>query len=145
MNPLKVTEHLHQYGAGLERTTEFIFNNEDQNEFGFDLISLAEKIEDFHQIKKRNLGNELSELGDPAWKILLRLFITAQNEKKTTIADLSQQISFHEKTVLRYIKILEDNGYIIQLNEPERPNGWLQLTLQGHAKMETTLLALSAF
>ena len=145
MNPLKVTEHLHQYGAGLERTTEFIFNNEDQNEYEFYLISLAEKIEDFHQIKKRNLGNELSELGDPAWKILLRLFITAKSEKKITITDLSQQLSFPEKTVLRYINILEDNGYIIQLHVPEQCNGWLQLTLQGQTKMKTTLLALSAF
>lgn len=145
MNQLEMTEYQHEYGVGAEHTKELKFNNKDQIESTFDLISLAEKIEDFHQIKKRNLGDELSGLGEPVWKILLRLFINTKMDQKITIIDLSQGLSFSEATVLRYIKILEDNGYITQLHAKEQHNGWLQLTLQGQTKMKTTLLALSEF
>ena len=70
--------------------------------------------------------------------------MTTKTEQKTTVTDLSQQISFPDTTVLRYIKILEDNGYTIHLRAPDQPNGWLQLTLQGQATIRTTLLALNA-
>ena len=115
-----------------------------QNDLNSELISLVEKIERFHKIKKQNLGDDLSELGEPVWKILLRLFVTTKTEQKTTVTDLSQQISFPETTVLRYIKILEDNGYTIHLHAPDQPNGWLQLTLQGQTTIRTTLLALNS-
>lgn len=145
MNPLQITEHLHRYGTGVERATELILKNKDKNQSEFDLISLAEKIEDFHQIKKRNLGDELSKLGEPIWKIMLRLFITTKLEERITVADISQQISFPETTVLRYIKILDNIGYIEQLQMPEQRGSGLQLTRQGQTIMRNTLLALNAF
>lgn len=138
-------EYVHEYGSSVEHTTELILNDKDQDESKFDLISLAEKIEEFHQIKKRNLGDELSGLGETVWKIMLRLFITTKAEQKITVADISQQISFPESTVLRYIKILDDNGYVIQLDVPEQRNSGLQLSLHGQAIMRNTLLALNAF
>jgi DNA-binding MarR family transcriptional regulator len=144
MNPLQITEHLHGYGTGAEHATELILKNKDQNQSEFYLISLAEKIEDLHQIKKRNLGDELSKLGEPIWKIMLRLFITTNLEKSITVADISQQISFPETTVLRYIKILDNIGYIKQLQMPEQRSSGLQLTRQGQAIMRNTLLALNA-
>ncbi len=145
INPLEMIEHLHEYGSGVEQATELILNNKDKNEPKFELISIAEKIELFHQIKKRNLGDELSGLGEAVWKIMLRLFITTETEQKITIADISRQMSFPETTVLRYIKILADNGYIIQLHAPEQRNSGLQLTLQGQTIMRNTLLALKTF
>lgn len=145
INPLQMTEHLHECGSGVEQTTELILNNEDQNEPKFELISIAEKIELFHQIKKRNLGDELSGLGEAVWKIMLRLFITTETEQNITIADISRQISFPETTVLRYIKILVDHGCIIQLHTPTQRNSGLQLTLQGQTVMRNTLLALNTF
>jgi DNA-binding MarR family transcriptional regulator len=145
INPLEMIEHLHEYGSGVEHTTELILNNKYKNEPKFELISIAEKIESFHQIKKRNLGDELSGLGEAVWKIMLRLFITTETEQKTTIADISLQMSFPETTVRRYIKILDNDGYIIQLHAPEQRNSGLQLTLQGQTIMRNTLLALNTF
>ncbi len=145
MNPLQITQHLHEYGTGVEHATEINIRNKDQKESKFELIALAEKIEDFHQIKKRNLGDEISKLGEPVWEILLRLFITTKLEQKITVADISQQISFPETTVLRYIKILDNVGYIKQLHAPEQRNSGLQLTWQGQTIMRNTLLALNAF
>lgn len=138
-------EYVLEYGSSVEHTTELILNDKDQDESKFDLISLAEKIEEFHQIKKRNLGDELSGLGETVWKIMLRLFITNKEKQKITAADISQQISFPVSTVLRYIKILDDYGYIIQLDVPEQLNSALQLTPQGQAIMRNTLVALNAF
>lgn len=144
INALEMIENLHEYDTGVEPDTELTLNNKDQDEHKSDFISIAKKIERFHQIKKQNLGAELSELGEPVWKIMLRLFISTDMQQKITVADISETISFPETTVLRYIKILYNNGYVTQLNASEQHNSALQLTLQGQMIMRNTLRALNA-
>ena len=144
INALEIIENLHEYDTGVEPDTELTLNNKDQDEHKSDFISIAKKIERFHQIKKQNLGAELSELGEPVWKIMLRLFISTDMQQKITVADISETISFPETTVLRYIKILYNNGYVTQLNASEQHNSALQLTLQGQMIMRNTLRALNA-
>lgn len=144
INALEIIENLHEYDTGVEPDTELTLNNKDQDEHKSDFISIAKKIERFHQIKKQNLGAELSELGEPVWKIMLRLFISTDMQQKITVADISEKISFPETTVLRYIKILYNNGYVTQLYASEQHNSALQLTLQGQMIMRNTLRALNA-
>ena len=144
INALEMIENLHEYDTGVEPDTELTLNNKSQDEHKSDFISIAQKIERFHQIKKQNLGAELSELGEPVWKIMLRLFISTDMQQKITVADISETISFPETTVLRYIKILYNNGYVTQLNASEQHNSALQLTLQGQMIMRNTLRALNA-
>lgn len=145
VNAPEIIEHLNEYSSRVEHTVCLILDSNDKVGLNFELSSFAKKIELFHQIKKRNLGNELSELGEPVWKIMLRLFINANTDQNMTVADISQKISFPETTVLRYIKILDDNGYIKWLSASEQRNGGLQLTQHGQTIMTNTLLALSAF
>ena len=139
------TQHLVGYIAGLERNSKKLTSHRTRGKSTLDLASMAKRIERFHQIKARILGEELSALGEPVWKILIKLVIATEEETNISVADISSRISLTETTALRYLKILESKGYIFQLADQEDAlDGQLYLTKHGHSKMSEVLFALNA-
>jgi DNA-binding MarR family transcriptional regulator len=139
------TQHLVGYIAGLERNSKKLASHRMRGKSTLDLASMAKRIERFHQTKARILGDELSALGEPVWKILIELVIATEEEAKISVADISSRISLPETTALRYMNILEIKGYVFRPpHQADHCDSHLRLTKQGQSKMSEALFALNA-
>ncbi len=137
--------HLVDYVADLERNTKWLSNRKSRDEATLELLSLARVIERFHQIKAKNLGEELTALGEPVWKILIQLVIATDEERNISVADIFRRISLPETIALRYLNILESKGYIFwSARQDGHYVNQLQLTKQGQSIMRDTLSVLNA-
>jgi hypothetical protein len=59
--------------------------------------------------------------GEPAWDILLNLFIAGCEGRRLSLGALCAGAGAPESTALRWITILENRGMIIREGAPERP------------------------
>ena len=138
-------QHLIGYIAGLERSTNMLSIHQAHDDSTFELVSMVKKMERFRRTKEKNLGNELSSLGEPVWKILIQLIIATEEPKDLSVAELSYRISMPKTTTLRYIHILESKGYILHSqSQTDQFDGQLLLTKRAQSKMRDTLRALNA-
>ncbi|QJB69277.1 winged helix-turn-helix transcriptional regulator [Parasphingorhabdus halotolerans] len=140
------TQHLVEYIAGMERNSKKLASHRIREKSKLDLALIAKRVERFHQIKAKILGDELSVLGEPVWKILIQLVIATDEDTNLSVADISSRISLPETTALRYLNILESKGYIFR--PPHKAGHFdshLRLTKQGHSIISDALIALNAF
>jgi DNA-binding MarR family transcriptional regulator len=132
-----------QFEGDWKRTPEWAIHHKPQMAPTISPLSLAKRIERQQQIKERNLGEELSRLGEPVWKILIQLFIATEERKNISVAEISDKISLPETTAIRYINILENIGYIVRpQHQPDPDHDQLRLTDRGLLMMQDTLLEL---
>jgi DNA-binding MarR family transcriptional regulator len=84
------------------------------------------------RIREQQLGPEL--FADPAWDLLLEAFAADLRHEWLTVSHLCRASRMPETTALRWIKLLEKEGW---LKEAESPDGrkWMELTLQGSSKL----------
>lgn len=84
------------------------------------------------RIREQQLGPEL--FADPAWDLLLEAFAADLRQEWLTVSHLCRASGMPETTALRWIKLLEKEGW---LKEAESPDGrkWMELTLQGSGKL----------
>ena len=107
------------------------------------LLSIAEKIDRLYETRDKNLGELLSQLGEPMWKILIHFVIAAERGQKITPADLSRKLARTESHVLRYLNILEQNMYLAwPPNSPRANEAGLRLSETGLALMRNTIRAI---
>lgn len=82
--------------------------------------------------------------GEPAWDILLSLFLAEQQQIRTTISDACRASASPQTTGLRWIRVLEEQGWIAR--ECDRLDGrrvYLTLTDQADAVMQSYLEQLA--
>lgn len=138
-------QHLAGYVAGLERSAKCLTSHQARDESMLKLVSMAKKMERFRRTKERQLGPELSALGEPVWKILIQLVVASEEPQNLSVADLSYRISLPKTTTLRYIHILEGKGYIVRSRpQVDQFDGQLHLTKHTQSIMRDTLFALDA-
>lgn len=84
------------------------------------------------RIREQQLGPEL--FADPAWDLLLEAFAADLRHEWLTVSHLCRASRMPETTALRWIKLLEKEGW---LKEAQSPDGrkWMELTLQGSSKL----------
>ena len=84
------------------------------------------------RIREQQLGAEL--FADPAWDLLLEAFAADLRQERLTVSHLCRASRVPETTALRWIKLLEKDGW---LQEAESSDGrkWMELTLQGSGKL----------
>lgn len=81
--------------------------------------------------------------GEPAWDILLDLFIAESARKPLSVTSACIGAAVPTSTALRWIAILEERGFLSRENDPaDARRVFLRLTGQGYAKMVTYFLAL---
>jgi hypothetical protein len=71
--------------------------------------------------------------GEPAWDILLNLFIAGCEGRRLSVAALCSDAGAPESTALRWIAVLERRGLIVREGEPER--AFARLSVPVHASM----------
>lgn len=84
------------------------------------------------RIREQQLGGEL--FSDPAWDMLLEAFAADLRQEWLTVSHLLQASRVPDTTALRWMKLLEQDGW---LEEAESPDGrkWMALTAQGSGKL----------
>lgn len=74
---------------------------------------------------------------DPAWEILLEAYIATLGGPKVSISGLYHASGAPETTAARWIRKLEDDGWLIRLQDLEDGRrSWVQMSQKGYAAMD---------
>ena len=74
---------------------------------------------------------------DPAWDILLELYACQLDYRRISVSKLSFAVHVPATTVLRWIGILEREGFLTKTNDPlDGRRVWVELSETGTAKMK---------
>lgn len=93
----------------------------------------------------RNRVLDSSLFADPAWDMLLDLYICHAQDKPETISDACVASGVPATTALRWISILESRNLVVRTRDPkDRRRTFLNLTTEGLRKMEDAFDAASA-
>jgi hypothetical protein len=77
---------------------------------------IAEQLLMFRHVRNRIFGDILSVVGDPAWDILLELFVSRGDSATLCVGELSARLNLPPLLLKRYLSWLEKTR-IIQLYE----------------------------
>lgn len=92
----------------------------------------------YRRRRERIFGNDL--FGEPAWDILLELYLAELTYKKMSVSAACLASAVPATTALRWISTLEKKGLIMRRNDPmDRRRVWLCLTPQGSSAMQNYL------
>jgi len=92
--------------------------------------------------RERIFGGDL--FGEPAWDILLELFLAELAQKKLSVSDACYSSAVPHTTALRWVGKLERDGWIKRTDDPfDRRRSWLILTDRGSDKMRNVLSDLA--
>lgn len=142
--PKENIQHLTDFIGSLQKSSDRSTTDNSIANPAPEMLSMANKMVRLHQLKDRNLGEELSALGEPVWKILLQLVIATEEDREASAADISHHLSIPETTAVRYIDILENKGFVIYSRYPtNQHSGQLSLTRQGRSILRDILCAMN--
>lgn len=82
--------------------------------------------------------------GEPAWDLLLELYVAQQQQRRVTISEACRASASPPTTGLRWIGQLEEKGWLVR--EADRCDGrrvWVRLTDEACAKMHDYFLQLA--
>lgn len=90
------------------------------------------------RVGNETLGGQL--FSNPAWEILLDLFVNRSEGKRVTIVSLCITATAPAGTVLRYLNALTEAGLVIQADaEDDRPSPVVDLSADAFASMKAIL------
>lgn len=99
-------------------------------------LELARKMYALRRKRAAIFGNP-DLFGEPAWDILLDLFIAAGDRKSVSVSSACIGSAAPATTGLRWLGVLADEGLVVRENDPEDNRRVLvRLTSAGHAAME---------
>lgn len=108
------------------------------------LLSLARGIYDSRRLRARVFSAALL-FGEPAWDILLDLFIAELEGKSLSVTAACLGAAVPTSTGLRWLAILEDQGLVRRENDPrDARRVFLHLTEDGFERMTSYLLQFHA-
>ena len=85
--------------------------------------------------------------GEPAWDLLLELYLAQQQQMRTSVSDACRASASPATTGLRWIRILEEQGWVKRESDPlDARRMWVSLTDRATEVMQNYLeqLALKA-
>jgi DNA-binding MarR family transcriptional regulator len=107
------------------------------------LIALARNSIRARRIRKGSLPGEM--FGEPAWDMLLTLYVGSQSGARQTVSNLSRSSGSSPTTALRWIDYLEGQAFVARRASPtDRRITYVDLTDAGRNAVEeyfATLLA----
>ena len=100
------------------------------------------------ELKSERLKSEISRVkytGDPAWRILLELYISQQGKYKIQTTYLIEQAHLSHATGSRWLWLLVDQGLVKRVGmEGDQRSKLVELTAEGRNAVESYLTALRA-
>lgn len=105
------------------------------------LAGLAHSLYTARRIRDREFDPHL--FGEPAWDMLLDLFVRATQGKRTAVSSLCLASAVPATTALRWIGTLQDDGLIIREEaEHDRRVGYLTLSGDGYLAVRRYLIEI---
>jgi Fic family protein len=91
---------------------------------------LAERIYRARRDRERVFDDEI--FADPAWDLLLDLFVRSSRNEQVSISSACHAASVPEATALRYLKALTEKNYVERISHPnDRRSTTLKMTPLG--------------
>lgn len=105
-------------------------------------LHLALRLHRARERRGRHLRPEI--LGEPAWDMLLWLYIETRRQRSVSVSSLTCAASAPPTTALRYIGEMVERGELIRVPDPaDRRRVWLKLTPATLIAVERCLMALA--
>lgn len=82
--------------------------------------------------------------GEPAWDLLLALYLAQHQQRRVTISDACRASASPQTTGLRWIGLLEEQGWVVRACDPlDGRRNWVTLTNRASAAMHSYLEQLA--
>jgi DNA-binding transcriptional ArsR family regulator len=106
-----------------------------------DLLALAWLArEELIERRRRNSVFDPELLGEPAWDILLDLFVAKVGAKRISVTSACIAADVPPTTALRWLTVLEQDGLIHRMNDEfDQRRTWVTLTDEGFRKLAAYL------
>lgn len=99
------------------------------------LVDAAYRIYLRRRARQRHLPNWM--FGEPAWDMMLALYLTAESGTRQFVSGVIQFADAPPTTGLRYLAILEQNGFIVRSPSPrDRRMVYIELSKKGRRAMD---------
>lgn len=99
-----------------------------------DYAKLAERIYDSRRERERVFNEDM--FADPAWDLLLDLFVKSARNEQVSISSACQGANVPEATALRYLKALTEKKYVERSSHPnDKRSTTLKMTPLGNKLM----------
>ncbi|MDB5715474.1 MAG: hypothetical protein JWO15_2871 [Sphingomonadales bacterium] len=99
-----------------------------------DHARLAERIYRSRRDRERLFDNNI--FADPAWDLLLDLFVRSERKEQVSISSACHAASVPEATALRYLKVLTEKNYVERVSHPnDKRSTMLKMTVFGRNLM----------
>lgn len=106
------------------------------------LLPLVKQILRSRRQRDTLFGTDL--FGEPAWDILLELFVAEQTYRKLSVSSVCLASAVPPSTAIRWVERLESAGWVRRDNDPlDRRLIWVFLTPKGSTAMRTYLEGLT--
>ncbi|MDB5701090.1 MAG: hypothetical protein JWL66_1289 [Sphingomonadales bacterium] len=115
---------------GLTSISDFTDRSDEQ----VDHARLAERIYRARRDRERLFDDSI--FADPAWDLLLDLFVRSERKEQVSISSACHAASVPEATALRYLKALTEKNYVERVSHPnDKRSTTLKMTLFGRNLM----------
>jgi Fic family protein len=99
-----------------------------------DYVDLVERIYRSRRDRERVFDDRI--FADPAWDLLLDLFVRSERNEQVSISSACHAASVPEATALRYLKALTEKAYIERISHPnDKRSTTLKMTPLGRSLM----------
>lgn len=107
------------------------------------MVALAEKIYNQRRLRN-NLFDEPDLFGEPAWDILIDMYINTSKNKCVSVTSSCIASGAPMTTALRWLKTLEKRGYIFREgDDTDGRRSFIKLTYKGYDKINKYLYDIS--
>lgn len=104
------------------------------NATSIDYANLAKRIYDARRERERVFNEDM--FADPAWDLLLDLFVKSARSEQVSISSACQGANVPEATALRYLKALTEKKYVERSSHPnDKRSTTLKMTPLGNKLM----------
>ena len=106
------------------------------------LVSRARKLLAVRRMRKQYFDRDI--FGEPAWEILLALYVTDDAGARLTLTKLAEWIEAPLTTVIRWVRALEDQSLVGRVEHPtDRRIIFIRLLDKGRTALDSYLAAIA--
>jgi DNA-binding MarR family transcriptional regulator len=97
--------------------------------------------EEYHERQRRKSFLDEAFLGEPAWNILLDLFVNYALERRIAVSSACYAADVPVTTALRYVDLMEERGLVVRIPDGnDKRRNWIELTPQTYEAMAKYLV-----
>jgi DNA-binding MarR family transcriptional regulator len=143
---LNVYDILSEIKGAADRASEALLDREQQTNScvhtEYASANFVERLTQLQRSRRVELGHEL--FFDPAWDILLEIYLADLQGRKVNITKISDIADIPQTTGLRWIKVLTERGLALRSDDPlDRRRCFIIITDNGRDRMRRYISKLA--